>query len=93
MNIYKLRNKITGEFSTGGLSPVFNKKGKTWTNLGHVKNHINLILDEIKAIAGRCSWHSPTYVSSTVKFYEDYLSSIEIVEFAVSETETRVVQL
>ncbi len=40
MIIYKIRS-TNGEFSTGGTHPSFSKRGKVWTNIGHVKNHIN----------------------------------------------------
>ena len=43
--VYKIRNG-QGLFSMGGISPVFNKKGKTWTKLGYVKVH----LDAFKSI-------------------------------------------
>jgi hypothetical protein len=41
MKIFKIRDTATGLFSTGGHYPRWSKKGKTWTNIGHVKNHIN----------------------------------------------------
>lgn len=34
-----------GEFSTGGASPRFTKKGKQWTNRGHVSSHLNMSRD------------------------------------------------
>lgn len=30
MKIYKIRNKITGEFSTGGVWPMWHKTGKIY---------------------------------------------------------------
>jgi hypothetical protein len=41
MKIFKIRDNSTGLFSTGGHRPRWTKKGKNWTNIGHVKNHIN----------------------------------------------------
>jgi hypothetical protein len=41
MKIFKIRDTATGLFSMGGHSPRWTKKGKAWTNIGHVKNHIN----------------------------------------------------
>jgi hypothetical protein len=47
--LYKIRDKRTGLYSTGGYSPNWTKKGKTWTNIGHVKNHIRQLnrLDKV----------------------------------------------
>ena len=39
MNIYKIR-RSDGLFSSGGHNPRFNKTGKIWKNLGHLKNHL-----------------------------------------------------
>lgn len=39
--VYRLRSKVTGLYSRGGTSPIFDKKGKIWRNIGHVKNHLN----------------------------------------------------
>lgn len=39
--VYKIRNKKTGLYSTGGTSPKFTKSGKTWSQLSHLKNHLN----------------------------------------------------
>ena len=73
MKVYKLRNKDTGLFSTGGLSPVFNKKGKVWKQLNHIKSHLT-------------QFKPKSYCYSTDrKFNENYLNSVEIVEYALSE--------
>ena len=40
MKIFKIRDTETGLFSMGGSCPRWSKKGKTWTNIGHVKTHI-----------------------------------------------------
>lgn len=41
--VYKIRRKSDGLFSNGGQEPVFMKRGKMWTNIGHIKNHFNII--------------------------------------------------
>lgn len=38
--IYKLRN-AAGEYSKGGSSPRFSKKGKIWSGIGPLKLHFN----------------------------------------------------
>lgn len=40
--IFKIRQKSTGLFSSGGASPKFTKMGKSWQSLGHVKNHLRV---------------------------------------------------
>lgn len=44
--LYKIRNKETGEFSKGETDSrhIWTKGGKTWTNIGHMKNHIHQFL-------------------------------------------------
>jgi hypothetical protein len=42
---YKIRNKETGQFSKGGTWSVWTKQnGKTWNNIGALKNHLNQFL-------------------------------------------------
>jgi hypothetical protein len=41
-SIYKIRD-ANGLFSTGGMNPSFTKKGKAWTNVGHVKSHLHQV--------------------------------------------------
>jgi hypothetical protein len=40
ITFYKIKDFTTGLYSGGGLTPVFNKRGKAWNNLGHVKSHL-----------------------------------------------------
>ncbi len=39
-NIFKIRDTETGLYSNGGTYPTFNKKGKSWSQIGHVKTHL-----------------------------------------------------
>jgi hypothetical protein len=39
--MFKIRNKITGLFSTGGTIPQWNENGKVWRLRGHIVSHIN----------------------------------------------------
>lgn len=39
-NVYRIRHKPTGLFSTGGTGPRFTKKGKSWSCLAHVRLHL-----------------------------------------------------
>lgn len=41
--VYKIRHKETGLFSRGGTDArnIWTKEGKSWSNIGHLKNHLN----------------------------------------------------
>jgi len=41
--MYKIRQKSTGLFSTGGSVPRFTKKGKIWRRKGDLSSHLNLV--------------------------------------------------
>lgn len=43
MKIYKIRDKQTGLFSTGGLYPKWSKIGKVWKTQGNLKSHLNML--------------------------------------------------
>lgn len=40
MKLYKIRNKETGLYSTGGSIPRWTKVGKSWNNLAHLNSHL-----------------------------------------------------
>lgn len=46
MKVFKIRDKKTGLFSTGGMRPKFTKQGKVWQKLGYVHSHIQQLKDE-----------------------------------------------
>lgn len=44
LRLYKIRRKgTTDQFSTGGANPRWSTTGKTWTNIGHVKSHLQQV--------------------------------------------------
>ena len=43
MKVFKIRRKTDGLFSSGGGYPSFGKRGKIWTNIGHIKNHLQVV--------------------------------------------------
>lgn len=57
--LYRIRN-TEGLYSTGGSSPKFTKRGKIWTNIGHVKSHIHM-LDKYGRATYRNECHLQTY--------------------------------
>lgn len=50
VTIYKIRHKITGLYrmAGGGNPGRWNKTGKAWPSLGHVKLHLNLLRYDTK---------------------------------------------
>lgn len=47
---YKIRNRETGLYSTGGSNPYWRKTGKVWGNLGGLKNHLNAWCNQLREI-------------------------------------------
>lgn len=45
MKYYKIHKKGTDLYSTGGMTPDWSKKGKVWTNIGHLKNHLHGLMN------------------------------------------------
>lgn len=43
---YKIQDKVTGLFSTGGMSPKWTKRGKTWSQLNHIKTHLKQFISD-----------------------------------------------
>jgi hypothetical protein len=75
MKVYKVRNKETGLFSTGGMTPSFNKRGKTWTQINHVKSHLTQFR----------SSSNISYYSRNAPQIINYLNEVEIVEYNLTE--------
>lgn len=41
MKIYKVKDKTTGKYYAGGSYGKLTTHGKTWSNIGHLKNALN----------------------------------------------------
>lgn len=39
--VYKIQNPKTGEFRCGGTYSRYSKRGKTWSQRGHVTSHLS----------------------------------------------------
>lgn len=76
--IYRIRQKSTGLYSTGGFFPSkFSKAGKTWHSLNAVSTHISGYLSSVE-------WHKKQYNRSKIKDpYED----CELVKIKLLEDE------
>lgn len=71
MKVYKIRDE-NGLYSNGGMSPEFTREGKTWNNIGHLKNHLRQFFDR-------------TNFRGTARRAELYKNA-SIVEIEVSES-------
>lgn len=40
MKVYKIRNKTTGKFSSGGSDPKWTHQGKVWQRINYLQNHL-----------------------------------------------------
>lgn len=87
MKLYRIRHKLTGQFSKGGYDPIQNpkgegrgwsKRGKVWTGLGPLKNHLNI---------ARSDWR---YLRETGPAY---LSAIEVLEYSAADADGRAIEL
>ena len=52
MKIYKIKNP-DGLYSTGGSSPKWTRKGKTWVALNHLRAHLTFIRQERETATAR----------------------------------------
>jgi hypothetical protein len=55
---YKIRDRETGLFSTGGMDPRWSKTGKTWSTEGQLKSHLRLVT-QWKSGYGKTEWRVP----------------------------------
>lgn len=75
--VYKIRNKETGLFSKGGTSfseknDIWVKEGKTWSNLGHLKNHLNLFFTSSNFKNSRYPYNNAEIIEVEIS-YDDCL--------------------
>ena len=73
---FKIRRKSDGLFSTGGTTPKFTKNGKTWSSIGALKNHLNLMNGK--------RWDS--YWKQYLPINKTYYDDCEVVELNITET-------
>lgn len=78
--LYKIRNKETGLFSKGGTATwsLWTRGGKTWSNIGHVKNHIRHFLEGRKPEKGY-PYHNAEIVEIIVKYEECSRYDVEVL--------------
>lgn len=50
---YKIRRRSDGLFSSGGMYPRFGPKGKTWSSIGLLNQHLALFKEYSVNVEGR----------------------------------------
>ena len=72
VKVYKIRDRNTGLYSTGGVRPAWTAKGKTWSTLAPVKAHLSQFAEyypwpnnkKLFRLNVPESWEIVTFVSS-----------------------------
>jgi len=78
--LYKIRSKITGWFSSGGVTPQFTKNGKMFPNMRAVNLHYNVV----NTSGGRHSVNKELIKSTYM--------NCELVEYEITEVATHVIE-
>lgn len=83
MNVYRIKNIKTEQYSSGGCCPKWKKVGKIWKNIGHLKNHLNMFEYELgfKEIP---SYFDKMNMKIPITIYHN-LDDWEIIEYALTE--------
>jgi hypothetical protein len=74
---YKIRDRKTGLYSTGGKPPSWSKNGKTWTTVGGLMNHLSYLKH----------YTHPTHQYPDAEFYR-VPSEWEIIPIEIRADET-----
>lgn len=77
MKVYKIRRIADGLYSTGGTSPKWNKHGKTWNTVGHIKNHLAMFKEYNYDIRGYVSVLADYYTGCEIVVYETTIAEVE----------------
>jgi hypothetical protein len=77
---YKIRNRLTGEYSRGGSWPSFTKKGKIWSTKGGLTNHVGQHLMESR-YTGYIDIHGGRVDEINENNHYKYLRDCDIITF------------
>ena len=91
MTLYKIRN-AAGLFSTGGTTPSWSKRGKTWVALNHLNAHLTLVrTEQARFVAGlkdertKARYEATRRYSRVDKTLNPYVGC-DVIEFEATET-------
>lgn len=79
--IYKIRNKETGKFSKGGSSSynIWTKEGKSWSSLGHLKNHLHLFIDYKGDISKDYPYQNAEVIEVEIKYEQCFRTDVNLI--------------
>lgn len=75
--LFKIRDKNTGLFSTGGMYPSWTTKGKTWNGMGPLKSHLNQFMKSKNYSKERFNQIPDNWEVVKIKFIEE---NVEILK-------------
>lgn len=63
---FKIMNKDTGEFSSGGRTPSWTARGKAWNTMGFLRSHLSQVRSTRSYVFGGSAWgnHLPNIYRS-----------------------------
>lgn len=96
IKIYKIRNKKTGLFSTGGINPNWNKNGKNWKTLAHAKSSIRVATEYAERMLHRAehhNWYSEHELAGARRHLKHVANDWEIVEITTKVSNTDVMSV
>jgi hypothetical protein len=98
MTLFKIRNP-QGLFSTGGTTPSWSKRGKTWVALNHVNAHLTLVRSEktrwiegLKDERTKARFDATRRCTRVDKTIHPYVGCV-VVEFEATETGCRGIEI
>lgn len=99
MSTFKIRDRATGLYSTGGSTPRWSKRGKVWTNIGHVKLHLQQLwrdesYPETAEVVEFVEVEGPkTLVHDLLRAIEQQRDAVEQARQAAREVRARTLEL
>ena len=73
---YKIKHKVSGLWQDGGSWLCWNSKGKTWSNLSGLKNHLNCLFKGWSALDPE-NWEvvkiAVTRREESIQSFEDFM--------------------
>lgn len=86
IKVFKIKDSTTGLFSTGGCSPNWTKRGKTWSQINHIKTHLRQFCNT-KIIKQGKSFHDTVkdYITLTNNIPETWIVIEMVATGSVAE--------
>ena len=100
MKYFKIRDKKTGLFSVGTMSPRWSKAGKIWSSIDAIDDHIHEIRRRNKLKVAvmtpknkkASELKNPSDILKKAMELEIFYDNAEIVQYELKETETIIIK-